>query len=112
RADDQDEDEEPAGAAEPARPGRRGHEAHESQEEQLAARRRLLAELLHGLLELVRPPFGLGERRLHHLAERRALLRVHARERLVEVLACGGGVVALRGAGPEEGASRGAVLRL
>src|SRR5207237_1110691 len=93
-------------------PGGWGDEAHHAEEQQLAAGGRLLTELLHRLLELVGAPLGLGERRLHHLAKRGTLLRVDAGESLVEVFPRRSGVVALGGAGAEQGARGGAVLRL
>ena len=90
----------------------RDQQPHHAQHEQLPAGGRLLAELLHRLLEVVRPALRERHRGLHHLPQRRALLRVAAGQGLVEVLARGVHVVALRGAGAEDRLRRHAVLRL
>ena len=66
----------------------------------------------HGFLEVVRAALGEGHRRLHHLAQRRALLGVAAGQRLVEVGAGGLGVVALGGAGAQQRLRGHAVLGL
>ena len=76
--DDRDQQQEAADARDACRRSSAATQAHQAEHEQLAARGRRLAELLHRLLELVRAALGLGERGLHQLAQRRALLRVRS----------------------------------
>jgi hypothetical protein len=109
---EQDQDREAAHAHQHAGVGRRRDQAHQPQKQHLAVARRLLPELLHRLAQLVRAPFGLCERRLHHLAQHRPFLRVAGRERLVEVLARGVRVVALGRACAQDRLGRRPVLGL
>ena len=109
---ERDDQQDAADAREHARARRRDQQPHHPEHEHLAARGRLLAELLHGVAELVRAALGERQRGLHHLAQRGTLLRVAARQRLVEVGARGLGVVALRRAGAEDRLGRHAVPRL
>ena len=61
-----------------------------------------LAQALDGLLEVVGAALGQGQRRVGHPAELHALLRAGRGDRLLEVGARGGRVVALRGSRPED----------
>jgi len=110
--DQNDEQEDSAEARHETGTRRWRDEAHGPQQEELAARGRLLAHLLHGVAQLVRAALGEGERRLHHLSQRRPLLRMHAGHRLVEVGLGGRDVVALGCAGAEDGLGRHTVLGL
>ena len=81
---------------------RRGDVAHQLQHEQLAVRRRRLAELLGGDLQVARAALGERERGLGHPAQLQALLRAGGGDRGAEVLARALGVHPLGGAGAED----------
>ena len=81
---------------------RRRDVAHQLQDEQLAVRRRRLAELLGGDLQVAGAALGERERGLGHAPQLQALLRAGGGDRGAEVLARALGVHPLGGAGAED----------
>src|SRR6185312_15245357 len=102
RDDDRDQEQHAARPAQDPRAGWWGDVAHQLQDEQLAVRRRRLAELLGGHLEVPGAALGERQRRLGHPPQLQALLRAGRGDRGAEVLARALGVHPLGGAGAED----------
>ena len=112
RDDQGDDDEHAADPRQGAGALGRGHQAHELQPAQLAVGGRLDAEPLGGLLEIVGPALGQGQRRVGHAPQLQALLRAGRGDRPLEVGPGGLGVIALGRAGAENGLRGGLELGL